>query len=458
MWAGFSNEDGWDEAWQVSRITSEAGYNIQRTPTLEQYVATAEHTKAVHDALNIDADTVDSVHLPATIASVLTDHTKAVHDALAINADLVDSLHAASFLRSDADDQGTGRIILYGASNGQSYSKAPLEIKEDWSSGAGNPPSIAFHYSGAVASQIGFLKGDGSGNISILNNPGTGYETLRVKALRIYEGTTLMGDLDASDTTWTRINTTTGKNIYTPRMFRAEGGLAAGNAAPSTGEIYAQNDVRIGRGLHVGNITTAAYADDIRLDGGLHANVAGDPVAGEIRCASDVRIGGGLYVGSTVVNPDPNDLHILGSINASYAHGARRSRSTNYSAANNVIVYVPLNRTDFDTGDVNYNATYTTRLTAQRAGVYLCMGGVRWATNTSGRRHTSVWLNHTDELTSHEGGIGTGGWCVQACSTVWNMSSGDYIELVVYQSSGAALNVLGASDERRTYLALIRIA
>jgi hypothetical protein len=47
-----------------------------------------------------DADSVDGVHLPATIASVLSDHTKAVHDALAINADLLDSLHAADFALS----------------------------------------------------------------------------------------------------------------------------------------------------------------------------------------------------------------------------------------------------------------------------------------------------------------------------------------------------------------------
>jgi hypothetical protein len=47
-----------------------------------------------------DADSVDGVHLPATIASVLSDHDKAVHDALAINADLLDSLHAADFALS----------------------------------------------------------------------------------------------------------------------------------------------------------------------------------------------------------------------------------------------------------------------------------------------------------------------------------------------------------------------
>ena len=41
---------------------------------------------------NLNAEQVDGVDLPASIASVLTDHTKAVHDALAINAAQTDGL------------------------------------------------------------------------------------------------------------------------------------------------------------------------------------------------------------------------------------------------------------------------------------------------------------------------------------------------------------------------------
>lgn len=43
-----------------------------------------DHNKVAHDALNIDADTVDGIDIPNTIANVLTNHTKAVHDALLI--------------------------------------------------------------------------------------------------------------------------------------------------------------------------------------------------------------------------------------------------------------------------------------------------------------------------------------------------------------------------------------
>ncbi|HEC65253.1 MAG TPA: hypothetical protein ENI23_08165 [bacterium] len=85
-----------------------------------------DHNKANHDALNIDADTldglnsgnaagnipvsngtvntnlnadkVDGVNLPGSLASVLSDHNKSNHDVLAINADTVDGWHRTSLV------------------------------------------------------------------------------------------------------------------------------------------------------------------------------------------------------------------------------------------------------------------------------------------------------------------------------------------------------------------------
>lgn len=68
----------------------------------------ANHNKANHDALGINADTVDSehvadivtnsrvkAHFPDTIAAILNDHNKVNHDSLNINADTLDGYHAA---------------------------------------------------------------------------------------------------------------------------------------------------------------------------------------------------------------------------------------------------------------------------------------------------------------------------------------------------------------------------
>ena len=43
--------------------------------------------------------------------------------------------------------------------------------------------------------------------------------------IQFYNGTTRMGEIGCHDTTWLRINQETNKNIYTPRMIRADGGF-----------------------------------------------------------------------------------------------------------------------------------------------------------------------------------------------------------------------------------------
>lgn len=48
--------------------------------------------------------------LPNTIANVLNDHTKAIHDALNIDADTLDALSSADFLRSNAAQNITGNL------------------------------------------------------------------------------------------------------------------------------------------------------------------------------------------------------------------------------------------------------------------------------------------------------------------------------------------------------------
>ncbi|MBW1975270.1 MAG: hypothetical protein JRI45_06830 [Deltaproteobacteria bacterium] len=74
------------------------------------FLKKVDHTKALHDALGIDADTVDGehaanivtdarvkAHFPDTIANILSDHDKTTHDALNIDADTVDGSHASDF-------------------------------------------------------------------------------------------------------------------------------------------------------------------------------------------------------------------------------------------------------------------------------------------------------------------------------------------------------------------------
>ncbi len=52
-----------------------------------------------------------------------------------------------------------------------------------------------------------------------------GNSSIQAGRLNIFRGTTRMGDIDTEDTTWLRINQHTAKDIYTPRLIRADGGF-----------------------------------------------------------------------------------------------------------------------------------------------------------------------------------------------------------------------------------------
>jgi len=66
--------------------------------------------------------------------------------------------------------------------------------------------------------------------------PGAG--VVAAQQLLIYEGTTLMGTIDAQDANWFRINQNVVKNIYTPRSLAVAGALTAGTSLfGSAGDI-----------------------------------------------------------------------------------------------------------------------------------------------------------------------------------------------------------------------------
>ena len=77
-------------------------YDVSKDEWNEEHDAGAiadvltDHNKAAHDALGIDADTVDTKHAADLVLTA--DHTKAAHDALNIDADTVDTKHTADFV------------------------------------------------------------------------------------------------------------------------------------------------------------------------------------------------------------------------------------------------------------------------------------------------------------------------------------------------------------------------
>lgn len=126
--------------------------------------------------------------------------------------------------------------------------------------------------------------------------------------------------------------------------------------------------------------------------------------------------------------------------------GAQVYRPT-VSIPNATVTIISFNNESWDTDDIHDNATNPSRLTCKTPGRYLITANVRFAANATGYRtariqRTDVSIPATLPVASKTrnpvSGIGTD---IDLHQIVW-MSLNDYVVLEVYQTSGAALNVL----------------
>jgi hypothetical protein len=92
---------------------------------------------------------------------------------------------------------------------------------------------------------------------------------------------------------------------------------------------------------------------------------------------------------------------------------------------------------------VTQRVTNNSRLTCKTAGKYQLTGQVSWAANATGYRYAGFRLNGgatygTDtRMAVTTGSIETS----QTTSTLLDLAVNDYVELIVLQNSGSALNV-----------------
>ena len=95
--------------------------------------------------------------------------------------------------------------------------------------------------------------------------------------------------------------------------------------------------------------------------------------------------------------------------------------------------------------DAFWNASSTSRLTcpAGLAGKYLFQACPIWAINGTGGRYQAVLKNGAPVWSTNSGG--SAAWYTQGqISCVVDLQVGNWVELGVYQNSGAALNLKGS--------------
>ena len=158
--------------------------------------------------------------------------------------------------------------------------------------------------------------------------------------IQFYNGTTRMGEIGVQDTTWLRINQVTAKNIFTPRMFRADGGFQVDGSF-----VIDANGVHVGDGSGLTNVT-AGVATDVNLNQSNNSTTAkalifgaNGTTSGSQRLEVDTSGDGIRYV------PDSSTLivtNITGTAsnatNAASADVSNRAETVDVTASSNAVI------------------------------------------------------------------------------------------------------------------------
>jgi hypothetical protein len=89
--------------------------------------------------------------------------------------------------------------------------------------------------------------------------------------------------------------------------------------------------------------------------------------------------------------------------------------------------------------------TNNSRLTCRYAGVYLIIGGIEWAANTTGVRYLFIRHQGASRIVETTISPATSATHGMNVSTLFPMAVNEYVELGVHQTSGGNLNVNQAS-------------
>ena len=107
-------------------------------------------------------------------------------------------------------------------------------------------------------------------------------------------------------------------------------------------------------------------------------------------------------------------------------------------------VTFPSARWDTDRMYDNSTTTNSSRLTVRTPGTYHIWGNVEWAPNTNGTRFLGIKLDgniNIAQVSQDPVRDPTFGSTAQSVSTLWQLAAGQYVELVVRQTSGAPLDI-----------------
>lgn len=129
------------------------------------------------------------------------------------------------------------------------------------------------------------------------------------------------------------------------------------------------------------------------------------------------------------------------------------------SIPNNAWTAIAFNSEDYDQGSMHSTSSNTSRITipANHAGLYLMTAQVAFDNNATGFRGAAFYKNGAVLYTSEQSVPLTGSLTIVNISALAVLAVADYIELFVYQNSGAALNAGNASRSSANHLQVTKL-
>lgn len=138
------------------------------------------------------------------------------------------------------------------------------------------------------------------------------------------------------------------------------------------------------------------------------------------------------------------DAHLMPAV--------RVFHNANQSITTATLTALAFNSERYDTvGGVASNqhdtVTNNSRLTCRYAGIYDISASVEFAANATGERDVRIRLNGTTYIGFQREPTNTASFStIVNCTTDYQLAVNDYVECVVFQESGGALNVVASSN------------
>jgi hypothetical protein len=131
---------------------------------------------------------------------------------------------------------------------------------------------------------------------------------------------------------------------------------------------------------------------------------------------------------------------------AGFGDGARVYNSADLTISTGVETALTFNSERYDYGGLHDPASNPSRLTAQKAGVYIISASILWASGAAGARGLYLKKNGATLIAQEFERHAATDYCAQAIATVYKLAANDYVQVIVIETGAATLKVLAVAD------------